>query len=67
MHRMRSSGSLSGRPINPAVTRNPKPLEPGRHNQLRVYAAVTDLTGPRGYRLLPASGTLYGIFRVIVM
>jgi hypothetical protein len=39
-------------------------LEPGRHYQLRVYAAVTDTDVPKGYRLLSASETLDGIFRV---
>jgi hypothetical protein len=42
-------------------------LEPGRHYQLRVYAAVTDLTDPRGYRLLSASETLAGIFKVTLL
>ena len=42
-------------------------LEPGRLYQLRVYAAVTDLTDPKGYRLLSASETLDGIFRVTLM
>jgi hypothetical protein len=42
-------------------------LEPGRLYQLRVYAAVTDLTVPKGYRLLSASETLDAIFRVALM
>ena len=42
-------------------------LEPGRHYQLRVYAAVYDLTDPKGYRLLSASETLDGIFKVMLM
>ncbi len=39
-------------------------LEPGRYYQLRVYAAVVDTSEPKGYRLLSASETLDGIFRV---
>lgn len=39
-------------------------LESRRHYQLRVYAAVTDFSEPKGYRLLSASETLDGIFRV---
>lgn len=42
-------------------------LEPERHYQLRVYAVVTDLTDPKGYRLLSASETLDGIFKVPLM
>ncbi|MGD8616564.1 MAG: carboxypeptidase-like regulatory domain-containing protein [Gammaproteobacteria bacterium] len=42
-------------------------LEPGRHYQLRVYAAVTDAGAPKGYRLLSASETLDGIFKVMLM
>lgn len=39
-------------------------LEVGRHYQLRVYAAVLDTSEPKGYRLLSATETLDGIFRV---
>jgi hypothetical protein len=42
-------------------------LEPGRHYQLRVYAAVADAGEPKGYRLLSASETLDGIFKVTSM
>ena len=42
-------------------------LEEGRHYQFRVYAAVTDTNEIRGYRLLSASETLDGIFRVMPM
>ena len=42
-------------------------LEPGRHYQLRVYAAVFDATVPKGYRLLSATETLDGIFKVTLM
>jgi len=40
-------------------------LEPERYYQLRVYAAVVDTSEPKGYRLLSASETLDGIFRVM--
>ena len=39
-------------------------LEPERYYQLRVYAAVVDLSESKGYRLLSAGETLDGIFRV---
>jgi hypothetical protein len=39
-------------------------LEPGRYYQLRLYAAVTDFSEPKGYRLLSATETLDGIFQV---
>ena len=39
-------------------------LEVGRHYQLRVYAADADTSEPKGYRLLSATETLDGIFRV---
>jgi hypothetical protein len=39
-------------------------LEVGRHYQLRVYASVADTAEPKGYRLLSATETLDGIFRV---
>jgi hypothetical protein len=42
------------------------PLEAGRHYQLRVYAAVADTSVAKGYRLLSASETLDGIFKVPV-
>jgi hypothetical protein len=42
-------------------------LGPGRHYQLRVYATVTDAGEAKGYRLLSASETLDGIFKVAPM
>ena len=39
-------------------------LSPNRHYQLRIYAAVEDVSDPKGYRLLSASETLDGIFKV---
>jgi hypothetical protein len=40
------------------------PLEADRHYQLRVYAAVIDSSVAKGFRLLSASETLDGIFKV---
>lgn len=39
-------------------------LEAERYYQLRVYPAVVDTSVPKGFRLLSASETLDGIFRV---
>jgi hypothetical protein len=39
-------------------------LLPGRYYQVRIYASVTDVSEAKGYRLLSASETLDGIFRV---
>jgi hypothetical protein len=39
-------------------------LESGRYYQVRVYAAVIDTSETKGYRLLSASETLDGLFRV---
>lgn len=41
------------------------PLANERYYQVRVYAAVTDLGETKGYRLLSASETLDGIFKVV--
>ena len=41
-------------------------LSPDRLYQLRIHAAVEDVSDPKGYRLLSASETLDGIFKVSV-
>lgn len=45
-------------------TATPSSLEEGRYYQLRVYASKNDVTSPLGFKLISATETLDGIFKV---